>query len=92
MARVEPGALSEKGVELVFIAGSVPEAERVEALLGENGIDFAVELQQFIRPGLFSSFDELTGAGFSVISGQAAFCRSLLRERGLTQGIVSPDE
>ena len=47
--------------------------------------------EPFIRPsilGLLTEASEHVGVGFSVLSGQAAFCRHLLSQNGLGVGIV----
>lgn len=87
MARIEPEGLAEP--ERVFIAATLAEARRVEDLLSAEGVDYVVQVEQFIKSVLFGPRN---GAAFYVASGQAAYCRSRLTASGLGQGVlVEPD-
>jgi len=87
MAKIDPEDFGDQPSELVFIARRVREAERVEALLTDEGIDYALAFEDFLHGGLFG-VTTLTGVGFYVLSGQAAHCRELFGRRGLAVGIV----
>ena len=86
MARVSLEDFGDKEVGRIYIAGTLGEARRVEAILTGNGIHYAVEVEPYMRFSIFSS--EQKGASFYVISSQADFCRRILREAGLKVGII----
>ena len=91
MARVDEDVLPDSETLLVFIACNVGEARRAEAVLTENGVDYCLSFEPFVRSsilGLLTEASEHVGVGFSVLSGQAAFCRHLLSQNGLGVGIV----
>jgi hypothetical protein len=92
MGRVDPEQLGDKEVELVYVAGTLAEARRVEKTLTEAGIDFTIGPEEFMQ-GAFSVLlaSEHTGAGFFVVEGQASYCRNLLRNAGLRTGLVHED-
>ena len=87
MARVDPEQWDDKSVELVYVAGSVDEAGRVEVALNDAGIDFTIGPEEFVQ-GLFSFVFAKSGAGFFVVEGQAAYSRTILRNAGLTRGVI----
>jgi hypothetical protein len=87
MARIDPEELEDRQSELIFIARRIREAERVEALLTEEGIDYALAFEPFLHGGIFGIMT-LTGVGFYVLSGQAPYCRELLGQHGLAVGVV----
>lgn len=78
----------EQALELVFIAGSVREAERAEAALTAAAVDYCLEAEDFTQ-GILSS--RRTGVGFYVIEGQAAFARSQLVKADLKSGLIEAD-
>lgn len=85
MARVEASEFGERETRLVFIARNVKEAERVEELLTEKDVDFAVGMERYVSGLLFAS--ERAGIGFHVLESQAACARTLLR-RDFKAGVV----
>lgn len=85
MSRRDADDLGDKSLVLVFIAGSVREAERVEAALTSDGIDYSVEATDFTQGILASG---RAGVGFYVIQGQAAFARHRLVGAGLKSGVI----
>ena len=89
MARVEPEQWDDKSVELVYVAGTVDEAEQVEIALTDAGIDYTIGPEEFVQ-GVFSVVlgSAKKGAGFFVIEGQAGHSRTILRNAGLTRGVV----
>lgn len=87
MARIEPEALQDP--VNIYLAASLGVARAVEALLTAHGVDFAVEVEPLGRTTLFGSLRH--GAAFYVSSGQAADCRSLLRDTDMWKGIVEED-
>lgn len=86
MARVSFDELLEKETTRIYLAGELAEAKRVEEILNANGINYAVEVEPYVRFSIFSS--EYAGAAFYVLSGQAEFCRRALFEAGLKIGIL----
>lgn len=89
MARIALEDFGEKEVVRIYIAGALGEAKRVEAILTENGIHYAVEVELYLTSSIFSIFSSgQKGASFYVISGQADFCRRVLRDAGLKVGII----
>jgi hypothetical protein len=73
--------------EPVFIAANVREADFVEQLLDEAGIEYEERLEAFMREELASAVC-YQGTLFEVLEGQADDCRRLLTEKGLGRGIV----
>jgi hypothetical protein len=86
MPRVDLLSFSDMEISRIYIAGKVPEAKNVEALLNSRGIDYAVEMEEF---KFFSFFGwSHVGAAFYVLSAHAQFCRGLLKGQGLVRGIL----
>jgi hypothetical protein len=88
MPRVDFENLSEKETARIYIAGTVAEAKEIETLLSGRGIDYSIELEEFIRPVFNLMGSTYVGATFYVRSGQAEFCRTLLKEKGFAPGIL----
>ena len=84
MARIDAEELESP--EQIYLASSVRVARKVEALLDSHGIDYVVQVEDLGRSTLFGS--RRHAVGFYVGVGQAEFCRSLLADAGLAQGIV----
>jgi hypothetical protein len=91
MALVDPATFDDKEVAMVYIAGRLSEGKRVEQVLSENAIDYAVDFEPFESRVLGILPVEREGVGFYVFSGQADFCRRVLRQAGLVQGLVEAD-
>ena len=70
----------------VYIAARLAEAQRVEAVLTEDGTDYVVSVELF-RAGLLSRPHH--GAVFYVATPCADRCRHLLATAGLTRGLVT---
>lgn len=83
MERLEPDALADRAP--VFIATSMREARRIEALLSGHGIDYLVEVES-LGTSLFGS--PRHGAAFYVPAGQADFCREQITMAGLAHGVI----
>jgi hypothetical protein len=88
MARIEPDALSDP--EQVYLASTLGEARRIEALLTGRGVDYATQVEVLGRTTLFGSLRH--GAGFYVTAGQAEYCRQALAQAGFSSGIVHDGE
>jgi hypothetical protein len=85
MGRIEIEHFSDKDISRIFIAASVKEAEAVEDILTQDGIDYALSLEPFAQ-GLFTS--QRNGVAFYVLSAQAVYCRNLLESKGLSSGLT----
>ena len=72
----------DREVSLIHIAGTLRGALKLERLLTEQGIDYAVETDKYVSGFLFAT--EKTGAFFYVLSGQADYCRALLAQHGFS--------
>jgi len=91
MALVDPAAFDHKDVAMVYIAGRLSEGKRVEQALAQHAIDYAVDIEPFESRVLGILRVEYEGVGFYVLAGQADFCRRVLREAGLVQGLVEDE-
>jgi hypothetical protein len=88
MARIDPDELSEP--ERIFIAATLRLALRAEELLTINGVDYAVQVEEYARSFLFGT--PRSAAVFYVATGQAAYCRAQLTSAGLGKGVIDgPD-
>jgi hypothetical protein len=87
VARLDPDALADEELDLVFIARNTSEARHAEELLTERGVDYTLDFEPFFHAGIFG-LGTLTGVGFFVRPSQATYCRELLRDRGLAIGVV----
>jgi hypothetical protein len=91
MALVDPETFDGKDVAMIYIAGQLREGKRVEQVLSDNAIDYAVDIEPF-QSRVFGILPvEYEGVGFYVLSSQADVCRRLLREARLLQGLVEDD-
>ncbi len=88
MGRIEIEDFSDKNISRIFIAASIKEAEFVEDVLTQDGIDYGVSLESFVQ-GIFVS--ERDGIAFYVLSAQASYCRKLLESKGLSSGVTVDD-
>ena len=88
MARIEPDALPDP--EQVYLTASLREARTVEALLTNQGVDYATQVEVLGRSSLFGSVRH--GVGFYVTAGQAEFSRGALAQAGHARGLVQAPE
>jgi hypothetical protein len=72
--------------ETIYIAGSIREAERVEEVFAEEGIEYRVVPCEFANT--ISLSGPYAGVSFGVLAGQASYCRHALAQRGFNKGIV----
>jgi hypothetical protein len=89
MTRLQIEDFSDQEISRIFVAVNLKEAEAVESILSAQRIDYAVEIESYVRLSLFSS--EVSGAVFYVLSTQSAFCRGLLQKAGYGSGVVEED-
>ena len=88
MPRIEPDALSDP--EQVYLAATLAEARRIEALLTARGVDYATQVEVLGRTTLFGSLRH--GAAFYVTAAQAEYCRHALAQAGFSSGIIGDAE
>ena len=88
MARLDFGQFLDKDLSLLYIAGGLEEARRVEGILTTLAIDYAVDIEPYHKPlcTLFS-LGTYAGAAFYVLSAQAPLARNTLHAAGLRAGI-----
>ena len=72
--------------EPIFIAANVREADFVERVLDDEGIEYSQRLEPFMRETSGVCYQ---GVLFEVAGGQAGYCRRLLAEKGLERGVIS---
>ena len=70
----------------MYLAPTLGEARRVEALLTARGVDYATQAEVLGRTTLLRSLRH--GAGFYVTAAQADYCRQALAQAGFASGIV----
>ena len=89
MARVDLEDLADGAASRIFIAAALSEAKRVEAMLTESDVDYAVIVELF-RAGVLTR--PRHGAVFYVEFAQAGRCREVLSASGLGRGVISDDD
>ena len=87
MARVDAEALEHQETERIFVAARLSEAQQVEDVLTQAGVDYTVSVEPFVA-GIFSTFRPRNGAVFSVSVTQADYCRATLLDAGLARGVI----
>ena len=88
VALVESEALASRDPVAVFIGQTLAETRRVENLLTQRGVDYAVQVELFGYTLLGSA---RYGAMFYVAAGQAQYCRSALVAAGLELGVIEEE-
>ncbi len=91
MAKLDFEHFLDKEMTRIYLAGELKEATRVENTLTRQGIDYAVEIESYCKfiLGIFPAIYK--GAGFYVLSREAASARSILLAAGLDAGIESEE-
>ena len=77
--------MSDRKLEPIFVAANVREADYVESVLEDEGVEFAQRLEPFMRE---SSGVCYQGTLFEVVPGEAEYCRRVLTDKGLARGIL----
>jgi len=85
MPRDDENAFGDRSAARIFLAATVSEARRVEAVLDQTGVDYFVRVEPCGRT-LFGSTRQ--GAAFFVDAAQADPCEQALVRAGLGAGIV----
>ena len=90
MARIGIDDFGSKEIARIYFAARLSEAQLVETELNKHSIDYAVEVESYLASAVFW-LSEHKGAAFYVIAGQANFCGHVLREAGLTAGLLEKE-
>jgi len=81
----EENAIDERPLARIYLAATVSEARRVEAVLDQLDVEYSVRVEPCGRT-LFGSTRQ--GAAFLVDAAQADACDEALERAGLGAGIV----
>ena len=81
----DENAIDERPLARIYLAATVSEARRVEAVLDQLDVDYSVRVEPCGRT-LFGSTRQ--GAAFLVDAAQADSCDEALERAGLGAGIV----
>jgi hypothetical protein len=92
MTMCDPEEFVGKEVAMVYIAGRLGEAQRVEQILSQYQIDYMVDLEPFEVKILGFLPTRYDGVAFYVMAEHAALCRRVLREGELLTGLVEEEE
>lgn len=89
MARIPMDAFQE-GTEIVrvYLAARLEEAQAVEAALDSAGIDYGVEVEEFVSPTALGSSGPRRGVGFWVDAAAVEPGALALERAGLVGGLV----
>jgi uncharacterized membrane protein len=87
MARRMAGEFSGTPLKLAYIAGNMVDAERVERMLSEHGIDYALSLEPFVSTSLMRT-GEHAGLFVYVPAMQHGVCLEVLEQNGLTDTVA----
>jgi hypothetical protein len=82
----------EEGTEIirVYLAASLGEAQRVEKILGDAGVEFAVEVEELAAGSILTS-PLRRGAGFWVRAAALDGAADALERAGCLAGLVLRD-
>lgn len=78
--RREPDFFEEREMDLIYIAKKLKDALRLESVLTESGVDYAVETDNYVGGVIFRS--ERVGAFFYVLPESAEQARRVMRDHG----------
>lgn len=73
-------------LSLVYIAGNMVDAGKVERILTEHGVDYALSLEPFASTSMMRPGDH-TGLFVYVPTAQHRACREMLERSGLTDTV-----
>jgi len=74
-------------LSLVYIAGNLVEAKRVEAVLKGLRIDYVLELEEFMSTSIIVMATHYVGLHVYVPSARHEFCKTALEQQGLLNTI-----
>ncbi len=86
MARRTVEEFSGTALSLVYIAGNMVDAEKVERTLTEQGVEYALSLEPFASTSMMRPGDH-TGLFVHVPTTQHRACRDMLVRNGLTDTV-----
>ncbi|HEY8131857.1 MAG TPA: hypothetical protein VII12_08185 [Thermoanaerobaculia bacterium] len=72
--------------EPIFLAADIREADDVENVLNEAGVDYSLRLEAAPREGGAC----YQGILYEVASDRAKECRQLILDKGLSRGVMFP--
>lgn len=78
--RREPDFFEDREMDLIYIAKKLKDALRLESVLTESGVDYAVEADNYVGGVIFRS--ERVGAFFYVLPESVEQARRVMREHG----------
>lgn len=80
----------EEGTEIVrvYMAARLDEAQAVERALDAAGLDYGVEVEEFVAPTALGSSAPRRGVGFWVEAAAVDACAGTLERAGLVTGLV----
>lgn len=87
MAHIDAGIITDP--EAVALARTLRQAQSIEALLTEAGVDYVVQVEEYGRSFLFGTVRH--GAVFYVWAAQAAYCRRRLIDARLGKTIIESE-
>lgn len=88
MPLVHPDEFGDVAIARVYIAGNLREAQRVERVLSDGGLDYFVEIEKFRKHLLGVIPREYDGVAFYVAAERADASRERLLAAGLRTGLV----
>jgi hypothetical protein len=77
--------MPDPSYEPIFVAANVREADFVESVLDDEGVEFTQHLEPSMRETGGVCYQ---GVLFEVIAGQADYCRRVPTEMGLARGMI----
>jgi len=92
MSHIELEDFKDREIKRIYMAGSQDEARRVEDLLNNEEIDYAIALEPYTTAiGLIMPTSQKHGVAFYVLAGQSDYSRNILVSNGLRSGIIDDD-
>lgn len=77
-------------IERIYLASTLDEAKRVEAVLDASPFLYSLDLEKFMRP-VSGAFGGHVGVGFYVPPASAKTAKDFLAEKGFLEGIEGGD-
>jgi hypothetical protein len=79
-----------EGTELtrVYLAAALGEAQKAEQALDAAGVEYAVEVEEFVARTILGTGSVRKGAGFWIREGDVEVACGALEKAGLVKGLV----
>lgn len=90
MPRIAIEDFNDQEVARIYLAAKFADAESVESELNSHYIDYAVEVEPYRASAVFW-VSEYKGAAFNVRVIEADSCAQVLRDAGLTAGLLEKE-